>query len=68
MKRIWRELSDSQKKLLSQQAKGRRKSYDHRRHISLGMKKYWQKIPHMPGMDDTKDDKEKTNNQNDFWG
>lgn len=43
-KRQTRQLSDRQKQLISQKLKGRKKSPQHIKHISMGMKKMWQNI------------------------
>ena len=43
-KRQTRQLSDTQKQLISQKLKGRKKSPQHIEHISMGMKKMWQNI------------------------
>ena len=40
-KRQYRDLPDEVKQKISASTKGRAKSYDHKQHISQGMKKYW---------------------------
>ena len=40
-KRQFRNLPDEVKQKISASTKGRAKSYDHKQHISQGMKKYW---------------------------
>lgn len=40
-KRQYRDLPDEVKNRISASTKGRAKSYDHKQHISQGMKKYW---------------------------
>lgn len=44
-KRMYRDLPDEVKKKISASTKGRAKSYDHKKHISQGMKKYWSSVP-----------------------
>ena len=44
-KRQYRDLPDEVKQKISASTKGRAKSYDHKQHISQGMKKYWQTVP-----------------------
>ena len=40
-KRQYRDLPDEVKQKISASTKGRAKTYDHKLHISQGMKKYW---------------------------
>ena len=40
-KRQYRDLPDEVKQKISASTKGRTKTYDHKLHISQGMKKYW---------------------------
>ena len=44
-KRQYRDLPDGVKEKISASMKGRAKSYDHKQHISQGMKKYWSSVP-----------------------
>ena len=44
-KRQYRDLPDEVKQKISASTKGRAKSYDHKQHISQGMKKYWSSVP-----------------------
>lgn len=44
-KRQYRDLPDEVKEKISASMKGRAKSYDHKQHISQGMKKYWPSVP-----------------------
>ena len=46
-KRQYRDLPDEVKQKISASTKGKRKSYDHKQHISQGMKKYWATVPRM---------------------
>lgn len=43
-KRQYRDLPDEVKQKISASTKGRAKSYDHKQHISRGMKKYWSSV------------------------
>ena len=43
-KRQYRDLPDEVKQKISASMKGRAKSYDHKQHISQGMKKYWSSV------------------------
>lgn len=45
MSRIYRELSEETKTLISQAMKGKLKSDAHKRAISIAMKEYWNNIP-----------------------
>lgn len=47
-KREWRELSDEQRKKISQATSNKPKSATHRLHISQAMKDYWRGVPHRP--------------------
>ena len=40
-KRQYRDLPDEVKQKISASTKGKAKTYDHKQHISQGMKKYW---------------------------
>ena len=44
-KRQFRDLPDEVKQKISDATKGKAKSYDHKLHISQGMKKYWSGVP-----------------------
>lgn len=44
-KRQYRDLPDEVKQRISASTKGKAKSYDHKQHISQGMKKYWRNVP-----------------------
>jgi len=44
-KRQYRDLPNGVKEKISATMKGRAKSYDHKQHISQGMKKYWSSVP-----------------------
>ena len=52
--RQYRELPDETKQKISASTKGRAKSYDHKQHISQGMKKYWQNVPNRPTEGETR--------------
>lgn len=45
MSRIYRELSEETKTLISQAMKGKSKSDAHKQAISIAMKEYWSNIP-----------------------
>ena len=45
-KRQYRDLPDEVKQKISASTKGKAKSYDHKLHISQGMKKYWSGVPY----------------------
>ena len=47
-KRQYRDLPDEVKQKISASTKVRAKSYDHKQHISRGMKKYWSSVPNKP--------------------
>ncbi len=47
--RQFRDLDDEVKQKISASTKGKSKSYDHKLHISQGMKKYWDSIPYKDG-------------------
>lgn len=49
-KRIYREPDDETREKMSVAKKGKRKSADHRLHISQSMMKYWEGIPHKPNV------------------
>ena len=53
-KRQYRDLPDEVKQKISASTKGKRKSYDHKLHISQGMKKYWQNVPNRPEEEETR--------------
>jgi hypothetical protein len=44
-RRQYRDLPDEVKEKISASTKGRAKSYDHKQHISQGMKKYCSSVP-----------------------
>ena len=44
-KRQYRDLPDEVKQKISASTKGKAKTYDHKQHISQGMKKYWSGVP-----------------------
>ena len=44
-KRQYRNFPDEVKQKISASTRGRAKSYDHKQHISQGMKKYWSNVP-----------------------
>ena len=46
--RQYRELDDSTKQKISNSSRNRPKSEQHKEHISQGMQKYWQTVPHRP--------------------
>ena len=54
-KRQYRDLPDETKQKISASTKGRAKSYDHKLHISQGMKKYWSSVPSKPQSHENKD-------------
>ena len=47
-KRQYRELDQETKQKISDSSRNRPKSAEHKKHISQGMIKYWEKIPHRP--------------------
>ena len=47
-KRQYRDLPDEVKQKISASTKGKAKSYDHKLHISQGMKKYWSAVESRP--------------------
>ena len=47
-KRQYRDLPDEVKQKISASTKGKSKTYDHKLHISQGMKKYWSSVPNKP--------------------
>ena len=47
-KRQYRDLPDEVKQKISASTKGKAKSYDHKLHISQGMKKYWSTVESRP--------------------
>lgn len=51
-KRQFRDLPDEVKQKISASTKGKSKTYDHKHHISQGMKKYWATVPRMGHSDD----------------
>ena len=53
-KRQYRDLPNGVKEKISATMKGRAKSYDHKQHISQGMKKYWQNVPNRPTEGETR--------------
>ena len=54
-KRQYRDLPDEVKQKISASTRGRAKSYDHKQHISRGMKKYWSSVPNKPQSHDNND-------------
>jgi hypothetical protein len=52
-KRQYRDLPDEVKQKISASTKGRAKSYDHKQHISQGMKRYWDTVPSRTSSSDT---------------
>lgn len=52
-KRQYRYLPDEVKQKISDSMRGRAKSYDHKQHISLGMKRYWDTVPTRASSSDT---------------
>ena len=53
-KRQYRDLPDEVKQKISASMKGKPKTYDHRQHISQGMKKYWQTVTNRPKEGETR--------------
>lgn len=47
-KRKWREISDEHREKIRQANLNKHKSYEHRLHISRGMREYWKTVPHRP--------------------
>ncbi len=58
-KRQFRNLPDEVKQKISASTKGKEKSYDHKLHISQGMKKYWSGV-------EWKDQSNENNETNDY--
>ena len=54
-KRQYRDLPDEVKQKISASTKGKAKSYDHKQHISQGMRKYWSGVPNKPQSQDNND-------------
>ena len=52
-KRQHRNLDDEVKKRISASLKGVSKTYDHKQHIRLGMKRYWETVPSKASSSDT---------------
>ena len=52
-KRQYRDLPDGVKEKISASMKGRAKSYDHKQHISQGMKRDWETVPSKASSSDT---------------
>ena len=52
-KRQYRDLPDEVKQKISASTRGRAKSYDHKQHISQGMKRYWETVPSKASSSDT---------------
>ena len=52
-KRQYRDLPDEVKQKISASTRGRAKSYDHKQHISQGMKRYWDTVPSRASSSDT---------------
>lgn len=46
MKRLYREMTDTQKKAISEALKGRIFTDSHKQAISKALKEYWDKIPY----------------------
>lgn len=59
-KRLYRNLNDEVKKKISASTKGKPKSYDHKLHISQGMKKYWESVPYKDSADSNKKTEQKS--------
>jgi hypothetical protein len=57
MKRIYRNLRDDTKMLISQRLTGRRLSDSHKQAISTAMKEYWATIPYLPKNNESNNDK-----------
>ncbi len=55
-KRQYRDLPDEVKQKISASTKGKAKSYDHRMHISQGMKKYWSGVQYKDQSNDNNDE------------
>ena len=47
-KRQYRELEQETKQKISDSNRNKPKSDEHRKHISQGMLKYWESVPHRP--------------------
>lgn len=47
-KRQFRELDQDTKQKISDSSRNRPKSDEHKKHISQGMIKYWETVPHRP--------------------
>ncbi len=47
-KRQFRELDQETKQKISDSSRNRPKSDEHKKHISQGMIKYWETVPHRP--------------------
>ena len=47
-KRQYRELDKATKQKISDSSRNRPKSDEHKKHISQGMIKYWETVPHRP--------------------
>ena len=47
-KRKYRELDDEVKRRISDSSKGKKKTAEHRLHISQSMEKYWRRVPRRP--------------------
>lgn len=55
-KRQYRELDDDVKMKISNSSRNKSKSEEHKEHISQGMVKYWQTVPHKQTEETTIDD------------
>ena len=53
-KRQYRDLPDEGKQKISASTKGKAKSYDHKLHISRGLKKYWSTVENRPTEGETR--------------
>lgn len=47
-KRQYRELDQETKQKISDSSRNKPKSEEHKKHISQGMIKYWETVPHRP--------------------
>ena len=50
-KRQYRQLSDDVKQKISQSTAKKPKSSEHRAHLSLALKRYWETVPDKPASD-----------------
>lgn len=63
MKRIYRNLRDDTKMLISQRLTGRRLSDSHKQAISTAMKEYWATIPYLLKNNESNNQNNETNMQ-----